>query len=1039
MDSRSGNGHDELLPGPGPGPGPVPDPTPTITNVQPAQAAPGAQVVVTGTRLNLAKITFQVGGATAVLAQRVGTATTSQVTVVVPTLASLGGAGGGAAVVAASTGGSSAPYTAFVVLESQRPSAQSVTPNAALGGAVVTIAGRGFGVNLGGAGKVVFGTSQAAVKAWSASSIDVYVPADANGNVVVQTPWGSSDGLAFTLRHKPQVAGVDVVVAGTPLAPGARVLVRGSYFTTNPRVFFVSGSVSVEAERAAPPDPTTGNVVVYVPGSARLPPSLGGSASVVVQAADLQSAPYAVTLAGRPSITSWTRLEPRARVEDLERGLALGLQARVADAAWLLARQWQLGEFAGADAGSPVVATVTAETAPLARFAPASVPVPTQADVARAAYARSQARLRTDAAGDWTQAESQLRAGGGSPSQADIARRAYALWQARVHPQEVTDWLTAERQLSGAGPTHVDIQRLAYSLWEARGRGPGHALDDWLSAERQLIAAHAPPHDQVAQLAYTLAGQRRRAQMVGDWLTAERQAAASAAASASVPYAAGTPLEVTVEREEHALGPGAAAGLAARAGLQLVRLIAVELGAAKAADYRRRFAGAYPLQPPEDPGSDRSAAYLGLMTGRVPDGGALYAALHPALPPSRGGTGTLPTTPPIDAADASAILRAIAAWYDWCDGAVSTTDAGRAAWVDEQLSYAFSVSAETSAGELVLGAREHVGDDVDWYSFDTVPNTSLRVSGAGPPPREQLTRSIVPAAVRYPGMPARRWWEFEDASVDFGSVRAGAADLAHLFLVEFATVFGNDWFVLPLDRVQVGSVLQLTSLVVKDSFGRTIGVPRFSSGAPGWRMFELSGGENGAAPNPDLFLAPTAASLLESDPVEDVLFLRDELASLAWAVERVVETPSGLPVRRADVEHAAGASPQPSSNGQPATGEPPPLRYRLATDVPTYWIPLVPERAGGAFRFLRAALRRPAPDGTLVPVAPLGAILEPDRPALAIRDDAISRSGALVTRAYRRTRGPDGSTYVWVGRRRRAGFGEGSSGLRFDDVDDGRT
>ena len=35
-------------------------------------------------------------------------------------------------------------------------------------------------------------------------------------------------------------------------------------------------------------------------------------------------------------------------------------------------------------------------------------------------------------------------------------------------------------------------------------------------------------------------------------------------------------------------------------------------------------------------------------------------------------------------------------------------------------------------------------------------------------------------------MPAARFWEFEDAQVDFGSVDAGPTDLARMLLVEFA-------------------------------------------------------------------------------------------------------------------------------------------------------------------------------------------------------------------------------------------------------------
>ena len=37
---------------------------------------------------------------------------------------------------------------------------------------------------------------------------------------------------------------------------------------------------------------------------------------------------------------------------------------------------------------------------------------------------------------------------------------------------------------------------------------------------------------------------------------------------------------------------------------------------------------------------------------------------------------------------------------------------------------------------------------------------------------------------------------------------------------------------------------------------------------------------------------------MESRPIEEVLFLRDEMANLAWAVERLVESPAERPLNR---------------------------------------------------------------------------------------------------------------------------------------------
>ena len=71
------------------------------------------------------------------------------------------------------------------------------------------------------------------------------------------------------------------------------------------------------------------------------------------------------------SITTWRRLEPRSRESDVQ----IGLQARVHDPLWLLGRQWQVGEFKGEDAGSPVVSRLEADSFGLTRYLPRALPV----------------------------------------------------------------------------------------------------------------------------------------------------------------------------------------------------------------------------------------------------------------------------------------------------------------------------------------------------------------------------------------------------------------------------------------------------------------------------------------------------------------------------------------------------------------------------------------------------------------------------------------------------------------------------------------
>jgi hypothetical protein len=59
-----------------------------------------------------------------------------------------------------------------------------------------------------------------------------------------------------------------------------------------------------------------------------------------------------------PTVVMWNRLEGRPRRPDFSRAL----KAEVRDPLWMITRQWQMGEFIGEDAGSPVTAKVAWNT-----------------------------------------------------------------------------------------------------------------------------------------------------------------------------------------------------------------------------------------------------------------------------------------------------------------------------------------------------------------------------------------------------------------------------------------------------------------------------------------------------------------------------------------------------------------------------------------------------------------------------------------------------------------------------------------------------
>jgi hypothetical protein len=156
------------------------------------------------------------------------------------------------------------------------------------------------------------------------------------------------------------------------------------------------------------------------------------------------------------------------------------------------------------------------------------------------------------------------------------------------------------------------------------------------------------------------------------------------------------------------------------------------------------------------------------------------------------------------------------------------------------------------------------------------------------------------------------------------------------------------------------------------------------------------------------------------------------MANLAWGIERVVESASEQPLNQFE----ASDERRRRETGPPAPPSPPSdaLRYRLTTEVPGYWVPLLPVRVGNGLRLRRGAVLET--DGSLAVIHAAGRILTPvpGRP-LELYEEEVPREGVRVTRSYQYTRWTDGSTHLWMGRRKGVGRGEGSSGLRFDRLE----
>jgi hypothetical protein len=472
-------------------------------------------------------------------------------------------------------------------------------------------------------------------------------------------------------------------------------------------------------------------------------------------------------------------------------------------------------------------------------------------------------------------------------------------------------------------------------------------------------------------------------------------------------------LEPTIEREP---ATGGAVGLRRRAESGAALLAALDdegLG-----DLRATLAAAFPLDLGAVPNGDLDPVWTRLTRllkgGNMTDGEALCQAFEAA--------GGLPAAiAPADPGAAASLLEVVTRWADWHRAEVAPTAGGEDLWIGERFEHRFRVGAAL----LVLQAPDHRGGAIDWWTFDaTDPAVHLaQPDGAGDPESQALIHAVLATPLRYSGMPSDRLWEMEDARVNLGVVEAEPWDLARLLVAEFALTYGNDWLVVALD-VPYGAVIEVDQATYLTTFGEHYLVqPTNVASLDGrWRMFTVTGADGVATMN-GLMVPPGAVAVQDGPPLEEVVFLRDEMVDMVWAVERIVEGPSGLGrprSRELDGPRPPVAGPVDSAK----------LDYLLQTIVPARWIPYLPRTSGyAAVELVQGRMT----DAAGTPVDPRGRLL--NRPDLKILKNAeVPREGVLARRLPSLTRRADGAYVCWTTRRVLTGGGEGASGLAFDSA-----
>lgn len=502
-------------------------------------------------------------------------------------------------------------------------------------------------------------------------------------------------------------------------------------------------------------------------------------------------------------------------------------------------------------------------------------------------------------------------------------------------------------------------------------------------------------------------------------------------------------------------------------------------------DYGELFTARYSIEIPD--ANRREAAAVcahgevmqafAAAAGRAMDGAALYQYLK-GNPARHAYDGVAVLT-----AHRLAIDAAAAKFMAWAEGIFNQppAPADNPAWNPARLEYRFACSAPDPDPANAGGEKTYVADEfyhgaLDWYSLDVVPGNGDPLGPAddttAPDPRGSITRSMLPVPLTYPGMPHARWWTIEDSKTNFGAIKPDTTDLAKLLLIEFGLVYSNDWFIIPF-TLPAGGIAKMQALVVTDVFGDRYWIDPAGAGADSdWQRWSfLTVSAAGRAPVPRAFdparrdrstsapadsallFLPTAPKVQEAAPHEDVRVMRDEMANMVWAIEKVIPAPDGrgrsgdVAARDTRAFHERFVNAQASGTLTSALLENDArVRYDLMSTVPENWIPFLSVRAQGSNRAMelqRASTLRNIEGDSLAAakVKPRTSLLragldQPTPAAYLVPEEEVPRAGIVVTQSWQRTRGEDGRVHTWIGVRKRVGRGEGSSGLAFDRLID---
>ncbi len=495
-------------------------------------------------------------------------------------------------------------------------------------------------------------------------------------------------------------------------------------------------------------------------------------------------------------------------------------------------------------------------------------------------------------------------------------------------------------------------------------------------------------------------------------------------------YSDNIPMETFVERESIVFGDNdlrVTYGLRVKMGQYLLKLHTVALRSKYISKYLEKYGFEV----------DKEESFKGQIDGlnlyiatkrRVIDGAKVYKDIE---------DNTISVNLGIEAGDLTEMEVFFTLYQEWFSRQYSQpADQNDKAWHPKTLDYQFSVAAPYANGDQeVLEASEYYSGRLDWYAFsENLQSNGLSLDNPVAAEEKEEILSFLPTPAEFKGMPNPRFWEMEERQIDFGKINAKTTDHLLLLFAEFGLIYGNDWSVIPY-TMPVNTICEVKGLVVTDVFGDRTLIRAANEGNENewqrWSMFNISNKDDIGLYNRQFFLPSTLIHSLQSDPIEQVNFMRDEMANMVWAIEETIPDATGKGINGNEAADQTGVLPPPIANSTAA------IRYLLGTSVPENWIPFLPVQKQNAVQdiyFQRASMPKLG-DPPVDVVKAKGLLLNEVPAPYYINEEEVPYSGSIVKRAIQRVRWYDGKTYIWTGRYRETGRGQGGSNLRFDQIE----